>query len=141
MQRAREAGLTLIEMLVTLAIIGIAAAAVTLSIGSADRGMQIEAEARQLVAGLSLAADKTIVTDRPVVLEWDSHGYAFAGARHDLPSGLSLSVSAPAPVRIDAQSGAAGFSAILSGDGARWAGRWQVRFDGVRAVAEPAGGS
>ena len=59
-----QAGLTLVEILVVLAIIGVMAGATVLAIGAGGGGVRTETEARRLASRLELAADETMVTDR-----------------------------------------------------------------------------
>ncbi len=135
--------MTLVEMLVVLAIIGVAAGAVALGLGSADRGNAVEAEARQLAAKLRLAADEAMVRDAPLAFAHDPHGYAFVGAdvagaafaRHDLPRGMTLDAgrdAAPLPLALDA-AGPPISARIARGDRA-----WTVTYDGLNVVAGPA---
>ncbi|RZM09800.1 MAG: type II secretion system protein GspH, partial [Sphingomonas sp.] len=77
MRRAREAGLTLVEMLVVLAIVGVMASVTLLAAGRGDRASSAESEARRLSVRLRLAADETMVTDRVLALAPDARGYSF----------------------------------------------------------------
>jgi len=133
--------MTLVEMLVVLVIIGIAAGAVTLGLGAAHRGASAESEARRLAARIRLAADDVMVTDRAVAFSADTKGYAFlvwdgrkwAGgdaamlARHDLPSGLTLSGVTPDPVPI----GVDGMGGTIDARIASTRDSWHVRYDGL----------
>ena len=101
-----EQGLTLVEMLVVLAIIGVIAGLSVLAIGSDDRGRAGSEEARRLAARLRLAADDVRIDQRSLAFAWDAKGYGFVSwdakagkwqpdkaeelARHDLPSGVAL---------------------------------------------------
>ena len=69
--------MTLVEILVVLAIVGVMAAVVTLGVGAADRGMGVETEANRLADRLRLAADDVMVTRRPLSLSFDGEGYVF----------------------------------------------------------------
>lgn len=145
---AGESGLTLVEMLVVLAIIGVAAGATVLGMGAAARGASVEAEAQRLAARLQLAADDAMVADRPVALAWTRDGYGFVAwdgrrwrreggegfAPHDLPGGMTLAVF-PAGQPIAVMFDGPPISARLVGA----AGTWRVVYDGLRAraVAEP----
>ncbi|MEM8654291.1 MAG: prepilin-type N-terminal cleavage/methylation domain-containing protein [Pseudomonadota bacterium] len=60
--RARTAGVSLIEMLVVLALFGVVAGAVLLSVPSGARATSTDAAARALVAHLDHAVDHTLIT-------------------------------------------------------------------------------
>lgn len=142
--------MTLVEILVVLAIVGVMAGVVVLGVGVGDRGLGVESEANRLADRLRLAADDVLVTRRPLALAFDAEGYVFVrgdgGAvsaadaveplreRHALPDGIrlvGLDVSSPMAVDPDGGSGVAAFAF------ARGEARWRVRFDGLNAVVEP----
>jgi general secretion pathway protein H len=142
----REAGLTLVEMLVVLAIVGVMAGAVVFGIGSGE-GRGAEVEARRLAARLDLAADEAMVTGRTIGLAWTGDSYRFVTWKkgqwqddaasalepHSLPAGLSLgSAGAHAPVMIGADGG--GTPLTLRIAAAKGVG-WTVAFDGIQAQA------
>ncbi|WP_404712120.1 GspH/FimT family pseudopilin [Sphingomonas sp. MMS24-J13] len=145
----RESGLTLVEMLVVLAIVGVMAGTVVLSAG-AGSGRGAEVEARRLAARLELAADETMVTGRPVAFVGGRSGYRFlvrqAGRWRDetapalepytLPSGLTLEGAGAAPVVIGADGGGSPLDLRLVP--ARGTG-WAIAFDGVAASAKAGG--
>lgn len=145
---AREAGLTLVEMLVVLSIIGIIASVAVLSIGGgSSRNAQVEA--RLLQSRLQFAADRTMVTDEMFALVPAANGYRFAewdegtqawrdsakaglAAPHQLARGVVLSASdTRALLPLGAYGAGAGFVLTLAGDNRTWI----VRFDGVSARA------
>jgi general secretion pathway protein H len=144
-----EAGLTLVEMLVVLAIIGVMAGAVVLSAGSGN-GRGPEVEARRLAARLELAADEAMVTGRTIGFVGDKSGYRFvawqAGKWQDdkapalepytLPSGLSLGGASAAPIVVGADGG--GNPLDLQLVPAKGTG-WKIAFDGVTAEAKSGG--
>lgn len=112
MTRGHRVGMTLIEVLVTLAIVSVMATMVVLGIGGPDRGLTVQTEANKLAERIGLAADEAMVTRRPIALVWDSRGYQFVtpaadgswmpdthpllGQRHDLPRSLTLTAAEPA---------------------------------------------
>ena len=143
----RRSGMTLVEILVVLAIVGVMAAVVTLGVGAADRGMGVETEANRLADRLRLAADDVLVTRRPLSLSFDGEGYVFTrgdaaatgvvdalAERHALPAGVRMvGLGVSSPVSID-PDGAAPIAAFGLAKGDR---QWRVTFDGLNAVAEP----
>ncbi len=73
--RCRAQGFTLIELLVALLIVGVVAGLVGLSVGSADRSLQFDAE--RLAQVLSLAREEAQVRGAPIRLDADDRGYRF----------------------------------------------------------------
>lgn len=69
-------GFTLIEVLVVVVIVGIAAGLVLLS-GRAMPQRQLDAEVERLLRVMSIARDEAEVTGQPLVLEVSAQGYAF----------------------------------------------------------------
>lgn len=72
----RRRGFTLIEILVVIAILGIAAAAVALSVSRSD-GRLLQEETARLGALFRIAQDEARVTGRTLVWEADLEGYRF----------------------------------------------------------------
>lgn len=145
MKRGRdcETGLTLVEMLVVLAIIGIMTGMVVLGMGNgSDR--QAEIEAKRLAARLTLAADEAMVSDRALGLAWDRTGYRFVAEQngawrdddasalepHRLGQKVTLTASSRSPLPIG--EGTPGEFRLSSARG-----RWIVHFDGATATAAP----
>ncbi len=148
-RRASQAGMTLIEMLIVLVIIGIAASAVTLGIGAATRKPSVESEARRLASRLQAAADDAMLGDRLLAFTAQPHGYGFAtlgtGGRmavrtegtlapHTLPGGITLTLDVRPPVVLGVDGSGRPLSAIID-NGSQ---RWLVRYDGLTATAAPA---
>jgi len=147
---ARREGMTLVEILVVLTIVGVMAGVVTLGVGLGDRGLGVESEANRLADRLRLAADDVLVTRRPLALAFDGEGYGFvrgtdqaAGVtdalaeRHSLPAGVllvGLEVSSPLVIDPDGAVPMAAFG-LAKGDR-----RWRVEFDGLNAVVVPVTG-
>lgn len=78
----RHAGFSLIELLVVLVIVGIATAAVTLSLrGGESRAVQQEAE--RLRGLLELACERAELVGRPVALQLDRSGWRFGWLESD----------------------------------------------------------
>ena len=148
--RGGRAGMTLVEILVVLAIVGVMAGVVVLGVGLGDRGMGVESEANRLADRLRLAADDVLVTRRPLLLVFDAEGYQFVrgdGAatgpadaveplreRHVLPAGVRMGgagVSSPMTIDPDGAAPVAAFAFARGDQG------WRVTFDGLNAVVEP----
>jgi len=137
--------MTLVEMLVVLAIVGVSAGMVTLAVGGRNDAAA-QTEANRLADRLRLAADEALIVGRPVLLTMNPTGYGFeTGAvapaewalRHDLPRGVRL--SAPASELLIDPDGAAPPATMTVRDRDR---TWAVTFDGLNAdvrVAAPAG--
>lgn len=160
LRRDAEAGLTLIETLVVLALIGVGAGAALMTSGNGGRAVQDEAVA--LARALSLGVDEALITGQPLALRWDARGYAFAqrpadqagpsdtgpgdwpaatprllGLRHDLPLSMDLRKAGdaePAAVILSPGAVAPTVAFELSDDDTVWT----VSFDGFTAT--PAAG-
>ncbi len=137
--------MTLVEVMIVLAVIGVAAGAVSLGIGTATRASSVQAEAVRLADLVQLAADQAMVDDRHMMLRWNREGYAFERSDggpgsellepRELPGGMSLAVAGqPARIAI-ITGGGEGFTARLSEADSIW----DVRFNGITARAQPAG--
>lgn len=141
-------GMTLVEVMIVLAIIGIAAGAVTLGIGAGSRETSVRAEAMQLAQRIQLAADQGMVDDRPVLWVGERARYRFVieGQRdapdvpayraHDLPGGIRLDIARQGKVVPIAAADRASPFVIGVRRGDAW---WNVRFDGVTAIATAGG--
>lgn len=144
-----EAGMTLVEMMIVLVIIGVAAGATVLGIGVATRAPNAEAEARRLSSRLQSVADEAMVTDRPLAFTWDTKGYAFlswdgagwqegkdeAHARHALPGGMKIDMAGRKPPLILGVDGSGVPAAIGLVTGPE---RWLVVYDGLAVTPIPA---
>ena len=70
-----RAGFTLVELLMVVAIMGLAAGAVVLSVP--DPRPSVAADAERFAARLSRAREEAILSNRPVAVEATAAGYAF----------------------------------------------------------------
>ncbi len=73
--RRSRAGFTLVELLAVVAIIGMAAGAVVLSVP--DPRPSVAEDAERFAARLSRAREESILTNRPVAVEASQAGYGF----------------------------------------------------------------
>lgn len=71
-----RAGFTLVELLIAVAIMGLAAGAVILS--APDPRPSVAEDAERFAARLSRAREEAILSNRPVAVEATAAGYAFA---------------------------------------------------------------
>ena len=102
--RRGESGFTLVELMVVLVIIGLAAAAVLLAMP--ETGGSLEAEAERFAARAKAARDSAIVESRPIALSVDTAGYSIArrsgrqwrpGPRHEWAQGTAAEASGTMP--------------------------------------------
>ncbi|MGB3794918.1 MAG: prepilin-type N-terminal cleavage/methylation domain-containing protein [Alteraurantiacibacter sp.] len=143
--------MTLVEMLVVLAIIGITASIAVLSLGS-NRGIDMRAAAMRMQAQIQLAADETMISDRQMAIQMGAHGYSFVERPNPasdwqpsqvpqlseefvLPTGMDLHVS-QAIIPIGASGAGRPFTIRLEGE----TGRWIIAFDGMTARIAPGEG-
>lgn len=75
-RRRRRTGFTLVELLMTVTIIGLAAGAVVLAMP--DPRPAVGAEAERFAARLVRAREEAILSNRPVAVEASTTGYAFS---------------------------------------------------------------
>lgn len=137
--------MTLIEMLIVLVIIGIAAGGVALGVGVATRAPSVETEARRLALRLQAAADDAMLGDRMIALTLAPNGYGFAAMRrdgsmapltdalafHKLPGGIVVRVDVAPPVMLGVDGRGKPLNATIENGEQRWV----VRYDGMTARA------
>lgn len=146
--RSGERGMTLIEMLIVLVIIGVAAGGVALGIGSATRAPSVETEARRLALRLQAAADDAMIGDRIIAFTVEKDGYGFAAvsrdgsmaplsdglAFHRLPGGIAVELDVTPPVMMGVDGAGKPLNATISNGEQVWV----VRYDGMTATATQA---
>lgn len=103
----RDTGFTLVEMMVTLAVIGLLASAVMLAAPGADT--RLHSEIDRLAARLKLASDQSVLMNRQIALVAAPEGYHFerreedGWIRMDTPAPLGFQPwPGKAPPRIEA---------------------------------------
>jgi len=148
---ACQAGFSLVELMVALAIAGLAATAVVIALPGGMARPALAAE--RFAARLAAARDSAVIDGQPVACTIDAMGYAFARRRNGAwvppsdrrlqrqawPAGLAIALPAERPRRLvfDAMGMPSDpFAAVLSADGT--ARRVSVARDGtVRVNAAP----
>ena len=104
----RRNGFTLVELMVVLVILGLAATAVVLAVP--EQGGSLIAEAERFAARAKAARDAAIVEARPAALTVDAGGYAFArrsggewrpGLRHEWAQGTAAEAAPASGTRFD----------------------------------------
>jgi general secretion pathway protein H len=140
LQRGPDSGISLIEMLIVLAIIGVATGAATLGLGTLTQGDLAETEARKLAGALSQAQDMALITGVAQPFRWDAAGYQIGPRTHEMAEGVTLSGAPDTPARLFLSDHAAGaaMALIVQGDDAQ---AWRVALAGlvvsVDAVGSP----
>ena len=140
----RDHGLTLVEMLVVLAILGVVTGATLISLRPTNVS-SVKVEARYLANAIEGAADMARIRDEPSKIVIGSNGYKFVpssyGSAHKLAAGIGLVVIRSASD--DGMLGGTRADVALPLDGSqvieltltRGSNRWAVTFDGIHAGA------
>jgi general secretion pathway protein H len=120
----RRAGFTLIEMIVVLAVLGLAAMLVVGRVSGHSQGLEARAQALRIADTLRLARARAIAGDRPVAvaLSADRRRMVMAGGSVD-------ETVAPFPLLVSAPGGAA--SIVFVPDGSATGGRIVVSAPGA----------
>ena len=158
-RRGADSGITLIEVLVVLAVIGVATGVTMLGLNSTDRAARAEAEATRLARNLSLGVDEAMLNGTPLALIWDAKGYSFvawsavdAAWGPAIPNSLSRRHDLRAPVALSVPGDVATTAVLIASSGigptielefgatnGNSSPRWSVLFDGYSATAQPKG--
>ena len=142
-RHARRAGFTLVELLMTVAIIGLAAGAVVLSVP--DPRPSVSEDTERFAARLTRAREEAVLSNRPVAVEATAAGYGFSvfdgvewSPLTDGPfgpeawsEGVSVAPAEPVRVVFDPTGAAEPATVTLSSDGRAS----RVAVDGAGEVA------
>lgn len=129
-KRRKDAGMALVEILVVLAIIGVMASVLGLSVSGGARNADIiEREATLLSVRLERAADSAALNGTPAGFAWDDKGYSFVS--------LQDGAWAAHPDGILAAPHLLGGAAALSVFG-QPRGQYLIRSDMLPSVTNPA---
>ena len=129
-QLRREAGFTLVEMLVVVAIMGFALTMIVTRGPVRSQALEMKAAVSEVAQGLRLARSKAIATNTPVQFAVDVPLRSFRidrGTPTVLPSSLSISMTAVSEETLGATLAAIRFN----GDGSATGGRIELT-DGQR---------
>ncbi|QFT61973.1 hypothetical protein FIU91_03445 [Roseivivax sp. THAF30] len=150
--RGRDAGVTLLEVLVVLALIGVSAGLVSLSVRPGDRADQaVRQDSELLAARLSIAVEESLVSGRAAALDWRRDGYSFVEWREEdwRPHGnprLAERQTVSRALSLAGDTGATEGRLTIGPDAApppgrttifRIGARANVAFDGLSAYVEP----
>jgi general secretion pathway protein H len=128
----REAGFTLIEAIVTLAILGLSLALVVGYRPPWSGGLGLRGTAAELAAGLRVARSEAIVSNRPVAFQLDLAGHRYQVGKAEprpLPTQLTIELLTVA----GEQHGRATGDIRFNPDGSSTGGRISIG-DGKRSI-------
>src|SRR5437588_8678940 len=117
-----EAGFTLIELIVTLTILGLALALLVGYKPPWSSRLGLRGTAAELASGLRLARSEAILRNRPILFEIDLAGHQFrvdTGPARRLPPQLSIALLTVSGERRDAATGDIRFNPDGSSTGGR----------------------
>jgi general secretion pathway protein H len=132
--RNAQSGVTLIEMMIVLAVVGVATGAATLGLASVGRDNRAQTAALRLATEMSLAVDMALITGKPRRVEWDTLGYTLDN-RVTLDRSVALAradgLADMVVIGPDGLGDAVAF--VLTGADADW----RVQFDGFSVAVLP----
>ncbi|MGL5010122.1 MAG: prepilin-type N-terminal cleavage/methylation domain-containing protein [Paracoccaceae bacterium] len=132
--RSGQAGVTLIEMMIVLVVIGIATGAATLGLGALARDDAAEQEARRLATAIGLAVDDALISGTPRTVTWDAQGYRIGTApAHTLTSGITLTATDRTDLILSPKATTPATRFTLQGPNTLW----HIAFDGLSATVAP----
>lgn len=67
----KQTGFTLIELLAVVLLVGIAAAVVTVSVGTGGQAQQLRADSRYLYSGIAAALEEAVISQQQIGLRFD----------------------------------------------------------------------
>lgn len=105
---SRQQGFTLFEMLAVILLVGIAAAAVSISVTQGMASARINAASGEIAAGLRATRAQAIVQGSEQTFDVNPDADTWSGAKHRdvrLPKGLKLAITSALEDRPDAQVG------------------------------------
>jgi general secretion pathway protein H len=130
---AREAGFTLIEVIITLTILGLSLALIVGYRPPWSGGLGLRGAAAELAAGLRVARSEAIVSNRPVAFQLDLAGHRYRVGKAEprpLPAQLTIALLTVA----GEQGGNAAGDIRFNPDGSSTGGRISIG-DGARSIA------
>jgi len=153
-----QSGMTLVEVLVVLVIIGVLTGIAVVALGGGDQAAGGRGEAQRLAHRLNLAVDEALVNGTALTFTWDERSYRFEswdstdsewqrhsidllGQPHSLSSGLRLKVEQDSRLdgqRLLIQPNGIGSPTVMSIAGA--SNDWRIIFDGLSASPSPPNG-
>ena len=104
----RACGFTLLEMLAVILLIGIAAAAVSVSVSQGLASARVNAASVEMAAALRATRAQAIVTGKEQVFDVNIRKNTYQGADHRevrLPSGMKLSITSAKEDQPDSNTG------------------------------------
>lgn len=114
-----EAGFTLLEMIVAIAVIGLALAVVASFMPRRHAALDVAVASDSIAQTLRAARSRALAQQRPVVVTVarNGQGYAVDGISQPLPAGIGLRSSGSGIVRFAPDGSASPAAILISADG------------------------